>query len=112
MAPMSDLEKELEAELLAILRKCETLNPPYQPTYLMRMLTSTNPRYYKGPVGTVTWLMIGKERTGIGFNRLVKEGKLDWTIEALIQDPKWKPLFPDWVIANAKARINAATQSA
>ena len=107
MAAISKLEKELEEALLEIFRKCGTLKPPYVPTYLIRMLTSTNPRYYKGPVGTVTWLMIGKERTGVGFHRLVKEGKLDWTIESLIQDPKWKSLFPEWVIANAKARLDA-----
>jgi len=105
---MSKLEKELETAIFGTFRKCATLKPPYRPLYLQRMMTSTNPKYYKGPVGTVTWLMIGKDRTGVGFNRLVKEGKLEWTIEWLIQDPKWKPLFPEWVIKNAKARIDAA----
>ncbi len=106
---MSKLEKELEAKLKEIYRKCGTLSPPFHPTYFWRMLTSTSPRYYKGPVGTVSWLMIGKETPSSGFQRLVKEGKLEWTVEFLIQDPKWKPLFPDWVVSNAKARILAAS---
>jgi hypothetical protein len=66
--------------------------------------------YYKCPVSAVSWLITGKETSSSGFQRLVKEGKSEWTVEFLVRDPKWKPLFPDWVIVKAKARLMAASK--
>ena len=104
---MSSLEKELGTELLSIYDKCSTIG--YRPTYFKRMLTSSNPRFYKGPTGTVRHLMLFADAPAqSGFRRLVKAGKLSWTVEWLItHDPRWIPLsqaFP-WVIEHATARI-------
>jgi hypothetical protein len=104
---MTPLEKELNSELLAIYDKGSTIG--YRATYFKRMLVTTNPRFYKGPVGTVRHLMIGD--AGPGFQRLVEAGKLDWTVEWLIaQNPKFNPLFDKspWVIQKAIARVRKA----
>jgi len=109
---MSTLERELKAELLAIYDKCSTIG--YRPTYFRRMLVSTNPRFNKGPIETVRYLMIGPVWPGSGFDRLVKAGKVEWTVEWLIaKDQRWAPLFQgsEWVIRNAADRIQAAERS-
>ena len=106
---MTPLEKELETELLGIYDKCGLID--YYPRYFKRMLTCSNPTFYKGPVGTVRHLMLGEAGPLSGFRRLVKAGKLTWTVEWLIvKDPKWHPLFAKspWVLEKAEARIRAA----
>jgi hypothetical protein len=117
MKSLSPLEKELETELLDIYEKCRacrSLN--YRPNFFKRMLTCANPRFYKGPVGTVCHLMTSAAAPpGSGFERLARSGKLNWTVEWLItSDPKWLPLFRPfpWVIINAKARIARAQSKA
>jgi hypothetical protein len=65
-----------------------------------------NVRLYKGPVGTVRYLLSQEPSTG--FKDLMRWGKADLTVEALIGQPRWKPLFTDWELQKAKARIAAA----
>ena len=106
---MTPLEKELETELLAIYAKCGTIG--YYPTYFKRMLTTSNPQFYKGPVRTVRHLLFGKPDPQSGFFRLVKVGKLEWTVEWLIaENPKFHPLFhtAEWVLKNATSRVRQA----
>ena len=68
------------------------------------MVTKTkNVRVYKGPKQTVLDLPIGEP--GNGFNVLLKAGKREWTVEQLILQPKWKPLFRDWVPEKANVRL-------
>jgi hypothetical protein len=103
---MTPLEKELEAELLAIYEKSGTIG--YWPRYFKRMLTCPDPQFYKGPVGTVRHLMLGEAGPTSGFRRLVEAGKPTWTVEWLIaKNAKWHPLFEksDWVIKKAQSRI-------
>jgi hypothetical protein len=106
---VTQLEKELETELLAIYDKCATIG--YRPTYFKRMLISSNPHFNKGPVGTVRHLMAGNASADSGFRRLIEADKLGWTVEWLIaMNPKWWPLFPEWVVKEAKARVNDETK--
>jgi hypothetical protein len=106
---VTQLEKELETALLAIYDKCATIG--YRPTYFKRMLISTNPHFNKGPVGTVRYLMAGQAGTDSGFQRLIEADKLEWTVEWLIvENSKWWPLFPEWVIKKAKTRVRDATK--
>lgn len=109
---MSALEKELETELLEIYSKSGTIG--YWPRYFKRMLTCQNPRFRRGPVGTVSHLMLGATGPSSGFRRLVEADKLVWTVEWLIaKNPKWHPLFAkcDWVIKKANARIREAQRA-
>lgn len=43
-----------------------------------------------------------------GFDRLVKEGRLDLTIEAAVLDPKWAPLFEEKHREAARWRLEQA----
>jgi hypothetical protein len=88
---MAPLERELQSALLELHRKWGTIG--YHAHYFKRMLVCDDPRYVKGPVGTVQHLLAGELSLGSGFKRLVKAGKVDWTVEALLREPKWKPLF-------------------
>ena len=110
-ARLTPLENELETELLAIYEKCGTIG--YRAQHLKRMLTSSNPQFYRGPVGTVHHSMLGDAGPSSVFQRLVKAGKLTWTVEWLIaSDAKWHPLFvrSPWVITKAEARVQEAQQ--
>ena len=87
---MSDLENELERALLDLWQKWKLAK--YHNQWFKQMVTKTkNVRLYKGPIGTIRHLLRGSE-TGSGFKTLVRAGKLEWTVEALLQDPKWKEL--------------------
>jgi hypothetical protein len=103
---LTSLEKELESELLRIYEKWSTID--YHPYYFKRMLTPSNPRFYRGPVGTVQHVMLGEADRASGFQRLVRAGKVSWTVEWLVaKHPKWHPLFvrSPWVINKAEARV-------
>jgi hypothetical protein len=105
---MSLLEKELETELLKLYERWKAIGPPKN--IFLRMVKKTrDTRLYKGPVGTVRYLLIGEPSTG--FRDLVRAGKSDWTVEALILQPKWKELFLDAELQKAAARIKAANSN-
>src|ERR1700686_1688856 len=85
---MSKLESELQVALLDLHRKWGTIG--YRATFFKRMLVCANPKYVHGPVGTVKHL-IGKNLTEkSGFERSKGAGRLDWSVEKLIQQEKWR----------------------
>ena len=102
---MSHLESELDDELRGRYQQWKTIG--YRAGYFWRMLTSTKPKYRKGPIGTVKHLLIGDPSPSSGFMRLVKAGKADWTVEALLADnpEKWSALFTAAEIEKAQARL-------
>src|SRR5579863_5702633 len=109
---MTPLEKELEGKLLDIYERCKTIG--YTANYFKRMIVSKDPRYRKGPIGTVRHLMLGSVQPQSGFARLKKANRIDWTVEWLIaNDPKWAQLSPkaDWVIKKAKSRLQTTENS-
>jgi hypothetical protein len=61
-------------------------------------------------VGTVRYLL--QSDPSSGFKDLVRAGKLNWTVEALILDPKWKPLFTELELQRAAARIRDVEKTA
>ena len=100
---MSPVEAELEAALWILYGRWKGIK--YRANYFRRMLTESDP-IYKGPVGTVKHLL-GKDLTAqSGFERLRREGRLEWTIEALVTEPKWRNLFEYWEIARAEERLS------
>jgi len=98
------IEKELDTELRSLYYKWRTIG--YPAGYFWRMLTSKDPGYGKGPLGTVRHLLGGEPSMGSGFMRLLRANKLEWTVEALLLDPKWKPLFTDLELQKAKSRLD------
>jgi len=99
---MTALERELDSELRALYYKWQVI---WRAGYFWRMLTSKKTQYGKGPTGTVKHLLCGEPSPRSGFMRLRKAHKLDWSVEALLQNPKWKPLFTDAEIQKAKTRL-------
>ena len=98
---MSKLETELQSALLDLHRKWGTIG--YYAPYFKRMLVCRNPKYVRGPVGTVRHLLSFNSPSP-GFQRLVEVGQRDWTVEALLCDPKWHPLLTPTEIERAKKR--------
>ena len=100
------LENDLKIALQDLSRKWETI--PYRNRWFNEMMSEAeNNRRYRGPVGTVRHLLLGRPTNA--FNVVVEAGRIEWTVEWLIaSDPKWKPLLSDWMLAKAKARIKAA----
>jgi len=107
---VTPLEEELGKELLSIYDECR----PHYPTQFRRMLTSSNPQFYRGPIGTVHYLLTRPAAGPLStFERLLKAGMLTCTVEWLIaNNPKWHPLFKrwPWLVAEAEARIRGAQQ--
>ena len=102
---MSPLERELESALLGLYEQWKRYAPPKN--YFLQMVKKTeNTKRYRGPVGTVRYLLMGDPSSG--FRDLVRIGKIDLTVEALILQSKWHSLFTQAELAKAKARIACA----
>jgi hypothetical protein len=103
---MTPLETELESALLDLYEKWKTIGPPKN--IFLRMVKKTrDKRLYKGPVGTVRYLL-NKPTLTEGFVSLVRAGKLEWTVEALVLEPKWNTLFKPSELDKVKSRIKQA----
>jgi hypothetical protein len=46
---------------------------------------------------------------GRGFRAFVAAGRIEWTVEWLVLQPKWKALFTEWELRKAKARVDSVT---
>jgi hypothetical protein len=103
MGLMSKLEVELQFALLELHRKWGTIG--YRANYFKRMLVCRNAKFVKGPVGTVRYLLSFTSPSA-GYVRLVKAGRRDWSVEALLCDPKWHPLLTPLEIERAKKRAS------
>ena len=108
---MSPLEKELETALLNLYERWKSFAPAKN-IFLRMVKPTADKRLYKGPCGTVRFLL-AKPSPSLGFVDIVRAGHRDLTVEALILQPKWKPLFTDWskLCEQAKARLDKALHS-
>jgi hypothetical protein len=106
---MATLEQELEKALLERYKLWKDIR--YTAKYFKRMLTPSD-RIYKGAVETVKHLMGKKLTEKSGFERLKKAGRLEWTVEALLADEKWHPLFEDWELERARQRVRGLKSQA
>lgn len=97
-----DLEKSFHEAMVQkcdlIVQKCKAKRSSYRPTMLIQK------------VHTVGGLQAAKDLLSVseaqsGFTALFLEGLLDYTIETVIIQPKWRPLFSDEEIAEAKKRL-------
>jgi len=50
-------------------------------------------------------MLINSDKPSEGYEALWERGRLDLTVEALIQDPKWAPLFTPEEIEKARQRL-------
>jgi hypothetical protein len=97
--PEVDLAKAFEGAMREIydraVRECR-----YQPTYFLKMISE------RGGVGAAHALIAGKPSDG--FTKLWELKRLDLSVEALVQDPRWHPLFSDDERDAALKRLHAA----
>ena len=101
---MSPLEKELGTALLDLYEKWKRHMPAKN--RFLGMVRPGNPKTYKGPVGTVQYLLSGG--VSAGFQDLVHANALELTVEWLVLHPKWLPLFTDEELDIARARVRVA----
>lgn len=78
---MSPLEKELETAMLNLYESWKAFGPSRN-FFLQMVKKARNTARYKGPAGTVRYLMRGEAATG--FIDLVRTGHAELTVESLI----------------------------
>jgi hypothetical protein len=95
------LEDEFEAVCLEAIDTCGKLSPPYRPTAWQTMIKN------HGAVEAARRLVVNGDIQS-GFERLVRAGRPDLTIEWAITDPYWRPLFGPQYRDAAQWRLNQA----
>jgi len=93
----NSLEDEFHDAMVNIYKRA--LEAGYKATYFLQMVNKS------GGVATAKQL-INSEKVSVGFTKLWELGKLDLTVEALVQDPKWKSLFTAEEIEKARKRLD------
>lgn len=93
---MTDLAKEFENAMLDIYEQAARLN--YRATYFLRMV------HERGGVGAAKHLLAGNG-TQTGLFRLAELKRLDLSMEALVIQDKYAPLFTTEEIATAHRRL-------
>lgn len=94
----SQLEQEFHRAMVEIYHKAKE-EADYVPTRYIQMVSE------QGGVEAARTL-INAEVPSDGYTELWKRGRLDITVEALVQDPKWAPLFDTVEIERAKQRLS------
>lgn len=97
--PFSELEQEFDAACSAAVRQCKALG--YSPTVWVSMSEQL------GAAEAARRLLVtGDIQTG--FERLIKLGRPDLTIEQAVLDPRWAPLFSEQHREAARWRLRQA----
>jgi len=90
------LEHEFELAMRDIYRRAER-ECGYRPTYFQNMISE------RGGLSTAQALLVGKPSDG--FTKLYMLGRLDLSVEVVALDPKWRSLFTDAELAEARRRL-------
>jgi hypothetical protein len=86
MNPNTDLEREFDEACREAIAECRRLDPPYNPTVWERMVREL------GGVEAARRLLVTSAIQS-GFERLIREGRPDLSIEFAALNPKWGRLF-------------------
>jgi len=97
MKPEEDLNKEFTAAMVDIYRRV-LKETGYRPTYFLQMVVETS-----GHEAAMHLIHAGQPSDG--YTELYSRKRLDLTVEALVLQPKWKPLFTDDDRAKARNRL-------
>ena len=95
------LAEEFEASCWNAVEACRSLTPPYTPTAWIAMIR----RF--GAVDAARHLLVNGDVQS-GFERLIRAGREDLTIEHAVLDPKWRGLFTDAHRDAARWRLRQA----
>lgn len=83
---MASLEDDFEAACKVAIDICQSLSPAYNPSAWQAMIG----RY--GAAEAARRLVVSGD-IQTGFERLVRAGRPELTIEWAVVDPRWEPLF-------------------
>jgi hypothetical protein len=95
---MSTLQDQFHAECLEGIRAGKKLG--YTPSYWIRMLDE-----YKGAVPAAKHLLASGDHWQSGLTRLYELKRLDLSVEYLVLDPQYSPLFTDEEGDTARRRL-------
>lgn len=93
----TQLEKEFHRAMVNIYNRARN-EAGYVATKYIQMVAE------HGGVATAR-ILINAEKPSDGYIALWERGRLDITVEALVQDPKWSPLFDPGEIEKARQRL-------
>ena len=94
---LSELENEFHDAMVDIYRRARD-EADYVPTRYIQMVSE------HGGVKAAK-ILINADKPSDGYTELWKRGRLDITVEALMQNSKWHPLFEAREIQRAKERL-------
>jgi hypothetical protein len=97
----ASLEDEFHALYKAAVDECKKLRPPYHPTAWIGMAEQF------GAAEAARRLVVSGD-IQTGFERLVRAGRPELTIEWAILDRKWDPIFTDQHREAARWRLRQA----
>ena len=94
-----DIELQFHQEMLRIYDEACTFG--YRPTYFRRMVND------HGGVQAAK-ILLGKDSTSYGFERLLEAGRLDLSVEALVLREPWCGLFDLDELREAYRRLDGS----
>ncbi len=94
---MEQLKKELRHRYIMTYRECQKLG--YTPHYFMNMVASDE------DVVAVTRKLIHKQGGTEGFTRLAMLGRMDLSVENIILEDRYRPLFSTEDLQSAYANL-------
>src|SRR4051794_12550509 len=83
-----ELQADFQQACDRAVNECQRLTPPYRPTVWIKMSAEL------GADEAARRLVVSGD-IQTGFDRLVRAGRADLTIEAAILNDRWRPLFSD-----------------
>jgi hypothetical protein len=95
------LADEFEAECWSAVQQCASLSPPYRPTVWIGMIER------HGAVDAARRLLVSGDVQS-GFERLIRGGRQDLTVEHAVLLPRWAALFTDADRDAARWRLRQA----
>jgi hypothetical protein len=93
---MASLEHEFANTIMETYRKIRA--EVYNPSLFFQMISED------GPLVAAHTLLQGPD-VSEGFLRLYDAGRLELTVEAVVLDPRWRPLFSEAELAKARKRL-------
>jgi hypothetical protein len=101
LRPFAELEAQFQAACDGAVEECRNLRPPYHPTVWINMSRNL------GAAEAARRLVISGD-IQTGFDRLVRSGRPELTIEWALLDETWDPLFSDQHREAARWRLRQA----
>jgi hypothetical protein len=93
----SELEQQFDCAVMQAVAECRAFG--YNPAYFIRMRSQDGTR-------DATAKLLNDDKSSDGFNRLVEQGRMELTLEAIIWDnPIFWPLFHSTVLKKAFTRL-------